>query len=135
MNNNNIFKKIINNKIKSYKIIENYDNIAILDIHPIKYGHTLVIPKNINTDNIFNISEKDYISLMIFTKKIALGLKKSIKCKRIGLFIMGFDVPHVHIHLIPINKESDIDFSKKRKTLSEEKFLFLLNKIKKLLIF
>ncbi|WP_185877284.1 HIT family protein [Blattabacterium cuenoti] len=130
----NIFHKIINNKIECYKLAEDYNHIAFLDIFPLKIGHTLVIPKNIYKDKIFSLSEKNYISIMIFSRKVAIGLEKSIPCKRIGMFIMGFEIPHIHIHLIPMDKESDCDFFKKRISLSKNKMNFLSKRIKKFII-
>ncbi|AGW85912.1 Hit-family protein [Blattabacterium sp. (Nauphoeta cinerea)] len=131
MNNNNIFQKIIDDKILSYKVAENSDHLAFLDIYPIKIGHTLVIPKKTNVDQIFSLSEKKFISIMSFTRKVALGIKRIIPCNRVGVFIMGFEIPHVHIHLIPMDKESDGNFSKKRMILSSKNFLILSEKIRK----
>ncbi|WP_185882843.1 HIT family protein [Blattabacterium cuenoti] len=129
---NNIFQQIITNEIHSYKIAENADFIAFLDIYPMKIGHTLVIPKKKNIGNIFYISEKDYLSIMIFSRKIALGIEHEIPCNRVGLFIMGFEIPnHVHIHLIPMDQESDGDFSKKRISLSNHQFHLISKRLKK----
>ncbi|WGH24894.1 MAG: HIT domain-containing protein [Candidatus Shikimatogenerans bostrichidophilus] len=125
----NIFKKIIKNKIKSYKIYEDNNNIAILDKYPVNYGHTLIIPKNISTGYIFNINIKKYISLMKFSYKIAKLLKKTIKCKKISLSVIGLEINYVHIHLIPINKIDDLNFKKKIK-ISNKKLKILLNNIK-----
>ncbi|WP_185861174.1 HIT family protein [Blattabacterium cuenoti] len=129
--NHNIFKKIINNEILSYKVAENYDYLAFLDIHPIKIGHTLIIPKRHNRDKIFSLSEKDFISIMSFTRKVAIGIEKIIPCNRVGLFVMGFEIPHIHIHLIPMDQEKDVDFSRKRIVLSSKNFQILSEKIKK----
>ncbi|WP_341655672.1 HIT family protein [Blattabacterium cuenoti] len=131
MNKNNIFQKIIHNKILSYKVAEDSNHLAFLDIYPIKIGHTLVIPKKSNRDKIFSLSEKEFISIMFFTRKIAIGIEKIIPCNRVGVFVMGFEIPHVHIHLIPMDKESDGNFSKKRMVLSSKKFKILSEKIKK----
>ncbi len=131
MNKNNIFQKIIHNKILSYKVAEDSDHLAFLDIYPIKIGHTLVIPKKSNRDKIFSLSEKEFISIMFFTRKIAIGIEKIIPCNRVGVFVMGFEIPHVHIHLIPMDKESDGNFSKRRMVLSSKKFKVLSEKIKK----
>ncbi|BBA17412.1 HIT family protein [Blattabacterium cuenoti] len=128
--NKNIFQKIIHNEILAYKVAENSDHLAFLDIHPIKIGHTLVISKKSNRDKIFSLSEKEFISIMYFTRKIALGIEKVIPCNRVGIFVMGFEIPHVHIHLIPMDKESDGNFSKKRIVLSSKNFKFLSEKIK-----
>ncbi|WP_185862046.1 HIT family protein [Blattabacterium cuenoti] len=129
--NNNIFHKIIKNEVSAYKVAENSDHLAFLDIYPIKIGHTLVIPKKSNRDKIFSLSEKDFISIMFFTRKVAIGIKKIIPCNRIGIFVIGFEIPHVHIHLIPMDQESDGNFSKKRIVLSEKNFQILSEKIKK----
>ncbi|WP_185873756.1 HIT family protein [Blattabacterium cuenoti] len=128
--NNNIFTKIINNEILSYKIAENKNHLAFLDIYPIKIGHTLVIPKK-NIDKIFSLTEKEFLSFMSFTRKIALVLEKVIPCNRIGVFVLGFEIPHVHIHLIPMDQENDVNFSKKRMIFSKKKLVILSKKIKK----
>ncbi|MDH3004305.1 MAG: HIT domain-containing protein [Candidatus Shikimatogenerans sp. JK-2022] len=127
---NNIFKKIINKKIKSYIISETKNNIAILDIYPIMIGHTLVIPKNINNSNFFNMNKLKYISLMNYSYKIANVLKKTIKCKKISLSIIGLDINYVHIHLIPINRIEDLNYKNKIK-MSNIQFIKILNNIKK----
>ncbi|QIK16536.1 HIT family protein [Blattabacterium sp. DPU] len=129
--NNNIFQKIINNEIIAYKVAENFDHLAFLDIHPMKIGHTLVISKKSNGDKIFSLSEKEFISIMSFTRKVAIGIERIIPCNRVGIFVMGFEIPHVHIHLIPMDKESDVNFSKKRIILSSKNFEILSEKIKK----
>ncbi|WGH25255.1 MAG: HIT domain-containing protein [Candidatus Shikimatogenerans bostrichidophilus] len=127
---NNIFKKIIKKEIESYIIYETKNNIAILDINPIIIGHTLTIPKNINNSNIFDMDKKKYISLMNFSYKIAKILKKTIKCKKISLSVIGLDINYVHVHLIPINTIKDLNFENKIK-MSKIKFINLLKKIKK----
>ncbi|WP_185853238.1 HIT family protein [Blattabacterium cuenoti] len=129
--NNNIFHKIINDEISAYKVAENSDHLAFLDIHPIKIGHTLVIPKKSNRDKIFSLPEKEFISVMSFTRKVAVGIEKIIPCNRVGIFVMGFEIPHVHVHLIPMDQESDGNFYKKRIILSARKFQILSEKIKK----
>ncbi|WP_185872126.1 HIT family protein [Blattabacterium cuenoti] len=129
--NKNIFQKIINHEISSYKVAEDYDHLAFLDIYPIKIGHTLVIPKKSDKDKIFSLSEKEFLSIMSFTRKVSLGIEKIIPCNRVGIFVMGFEISHIHIHLIPMDKESDGNFSKKRIPLSEKKFQILSQKIKK----
>ncbi|WP_185864936.1 HIT family protein [Blattabacterium cuenoti] len=126
---NNIFIDIIKNKIPCYKIAEDADHISFLDISPLKIGHTLVIPKNIYRDKIFSIPEKNFISIMIFSRKVAIGIEQAINCNRVGVFIMGFEIPHIHVHLIPMDQESDADFSKKRINLSTKKFNYLSKKI------
>ncbi|WP_185876732.1 HIT family protein [Blattabacterium cuenoti] len=128
--NKNIFQKIIDQELPSYKVAENSDHLAFLDINPIKIGHTLVIPKKNNEEKIFSLTEKEFISIMTFTRKVALGIEKVIPCNRIGIFVMGFEIPHVHIHLIPMDQESDGNFSKKKIILSDRKFKMLSKKIK-----
>ena len=105
-----IFTKIINNEIPSYKVHEDDNCIAFLDINPNTIGHTLCVFKK-EIDYLFDLSSKDYTVLMDFAKKIACGIKKSVDCERIGLAVVGLEVPHVHIHLIPINSVNDMNFS------------------------
>ena len=105
-----IFTKIINNDIPSYKVHEDDNCIAFLDINPNTIGHTLCVLKK-EIDYLFDLSSKDYTILMDFAKKIACGIKKSVECERIGLAVVGLEVPHVHIHLIPINSVNDMNFS------------------------
>ncbi|WP_185873218.1 HIT family protein [Blattabacterium cuenoti] len=126
----NIFNKIINNDVLSYKIAEDNEHLAFLDIYPLKIGHTLVIPKKNYNSKIFSMKEKNYISIMIFSRKIAIGIENAIPCNRVGMFIMGFEIPHVHIHLIPMDKESDANFLSERINLSDDKFKFISNKIR-----
>ena len=104
-----VFTKIIKKEISSFTVYEDSDVIAFLDINPIKMGHTLVVPK-IQIDHIFDLDNDDYNKLWTTTKKIANGLKKSVICKRIGISVIGFEVPHCHIHLIPINTMRDMNF-------------------------
>ena len=106
-----IFTKIIQGEIPSFKIAENDKFIAILDAFPITKGHVLVIPKR-EVDYIFDLSDHEYMELFAFAKKIALAMKKVINCNRIGISVIGLEVPHVHIHLIPINSIDDMNFSK-----------------------
>ncbi|MDH3004869.1 MAG: HIT family protein [Candidatus Shikimatogenerans sp. JK-2022] len=128
----NIFQKIIKKEKKSHIIYENKKNIAILDIYPVTLGHTLVIPKNIKDDYIFSMNTKKYLSLMKFSYFIANILKKSIKCKRISLSVVGLEIKYVHVHLIPINKIEDLNFlKKKKKKINEKKLNNILKKIKK----
>lgn len=128
--NKNTFRKIIDKEISCYKIDENDKYLAILDINPVKLGHTLVIPKKIYEDKIFNISEENFLSIMSFSRKIAIKIKKSLSCNRVGLFILGFEIPHIHIHLIPMNKEKDGNLFKKRIKLSNKKLDYILEKIR-----
>lgn len=123
-----IFTKIINGNIPSYKIAENDKFIAILDIQPLQLGHTLVIPKD-QIDYIFNQSDEILSEILLFSKKIAIAIEKVIDCKRVGLTVIGLEVSHTHIHLIPINSESDMNFSNSRLDLSPEEFENIAKKI------
>ena len=105
-----VFSKIVNGEIPCYKIDEDDKCLAFLDINPNSYGHTLCILKK-EVDYIFDLKHQDYISLMSFSKKIANAIKKSVSCKRIAMSVVGLEVPHVHVHLIPINKMEDLNFS------------------------
>tara|TARA_Y100000287_G_scaffold137583_1_gene112464 strand:- start:212 stop:607 length:396 start_codon:yes stop_codon:yes gene_type:complete len=104
-----VFTKIIKKEISSFTVYEDSDVIAFLDIKPVKMGHTLVVPKK-QIDYIFDLDNDDYNKLWTTTKKIANGLKKSVICRRVGISVVGFEVPHCHIHLIPINTISDMSF-------------------------
>ena len=123
-----IFSKIVAGEIPSYKIAENEKFYAFLDINPMTEGHTLVIPKQ-EVDYFFDICDEDMQEMMVFAKKIALGIKKAIPCKRVGVAVMGMEVPHAHIHLIPIEKETDMLFSKEKLKLPSEKFQEITKKI------
>jgi histidine triad (HIT) family protein len=113
-----IFSKIIAGKIPSYKIYEDDKHYAFLDINPNAIGHTLCVPKK-EVDKIFDLSEKDYNDLMEFSRKVALAIKKSIPCKRVGMSVIGLDVPHVHVHLIPLQSMEEATFQKKVKLTPE----------------
>ncbi len=117
-----IFSKIIKGEIPSYKIAENKDYLAFLDINPLVRGHTLVVPKN-GVDYIFDVEDNEYQGLFLFAKKVAKGIGQAIECKRVGIAVLGLEVPHAHIHLVPINGIYDIDFSKPKLSLSEEEFI------------
>ena len=117
-----IFTRIANGEIPSYKVAENEDYYAFLDIAPMAKGHTLVIPKNTEEDYIFNLDEKTYSGLCAFAKKVAEALKAVIPCKRVGVAVLGMEVPHTHIHLVPLQTEGDMDFRKKKLELSSEEF-------------
>jgi len=117
-----IFTKIINGEIPSYKIAENDDYYAFLDINPLHKGHTLVIPK-IEVDYLFDLPETIYEGLFKYSRTIALAIEKTIPCKRIGVAVIGLEVPHAHIHLVPINEVHDIDFKKPRVELTKEQFV------------
>ena len=127
-----IFTKIINGEIPCYKIAENYDFFAFLDINPNAKGHTLVVPKK-EVNKLFDLDEKTYLGLMNFSRKVALAIEKSVSCKRVGMTVIGLEVPHVHVHLIPLNSMNDIDF-KHKVNLKEEEFKAIANKISSLLL-
>ena len=116
-----IFSKIINGEIPCYKIAENEKFFAFLDISPLAKGHTLVVPK-IEVDYIFDLEDSLLAEMMVFSKKIAKAIEKSIKCQRIGIAVIGLEVPHCHIHLCPINGLGDLDFKKEKLSLSQEEF-------------
>ena len=109
-----IFTKIINGEIPCYKIAEDDRYFAFLDINPMTKGHTLVVPK-IEDDYIFNLDEDTYAGLMLFAKRVAHAVEAAIPCKRVGVAVLGMEVPHVHVHLIPLNSEKDMIFSNPRK--------------------
>lgn len=117
-----IFTKIAKGEIPSYKVAENDEFYAFLDINPLAKGHTLVIPKNVEEDYIFNLDEKTYLGLCAFARKVAKAVGKAVPCRRVGVAVLGMEVPHTHIHLIPLNSESDMDFRKKKLELSEKEF-------------
>ena len=123
-----IFSKIVAGEIPSYKIAEDEHFFASLDIHPLMPGHTLVIPKK-ETDYLFDIDDRELAAMIVFAKKIALALKTAIPCKRIGMAVVGMEVPHAHIHLIPINKETDMLFSKPKLNPTAEEMKAIAEKI------
>jgi histidine triad (HIT) family protein len=124
-----IFTKIINGEIPSYKIAEDENYYAFLDISPLKKGHTLVVPKQ-ETDYLFDLEDETLGGMMVFAKKIAKAIDKAIECKRVGVVVLGMEVPHAHIHLIPLDKESDASFTKPKLKLSEEEFAEIAEKIR-----
>jgi len=123
-----IFTRIINGEIPCYKVAEDERFFAFLDIHPLSKGHTLVIPKQ-ETDYLFDLSPELLGGLMQFAQKVARALQQSIDCKRIGVVVMGMEVPHAHIHLIPMHSEADMNFSRPKLTLSAEEFTTLAHQI------
>lgn len=123
-----IFTKIINGEIPSYKIAEDQNYYAFLDINPIAKAHTLVVPKK-ETDYIFDVDDTTLGGLMIFAKRVAKAIAKSVECKRVGVAVLGLEVPHAHIHLIPLNSESDVDFKKAKLQLSAAEFKEIAEKI------
>lgn len=114
-----IFTKIINGEIPCYKVAEDEHFLAFLDINPNAKGHTLVIPKK-EENKIFDLDKNSYSNLMEFSRKVAIAIEKSVKCERVGMAVIGLEVPHVHVHLIPLNEMDDIRFTKKVKLTSEE---------------
>ncbi|MEX6627223.1 HIT family protein [Tenacibaculum salmonis] len=122
-----IFTKIISGEIPSYKIAEDENFIAFLDINPNAKGHTLVVPKK-EENKLFDLSKEEYTNLMSFSFRVAKAIEKTIPCKRVGMSVIGLEVPHVHVHLIPLNTMADIQFVEKVK-LSEKEFLALTEKI------
>jgi histidine triad (HIT) family protein len=113
-----LFSKIVNGEIPCYKIAEDDRFFAFLDINPMTKGHTLVIPK-VEVDYIFDLDDKNLSDLILFAKKVAIAIEKSISCSRIGMAVIGLEVPHAHIHLIPINHESDMNFKNPKLKLTE----------------
>ena len=109
-----IFTRIAKGEIPSYKCAESDDFYAFLDISPLAPGHTLVIPKNVEDDYIFNLDPDTYEGLWAFTRKVAIALKAAVPCKRVGVAVLGMEVPHTHIHLVPLQTEADLDFRKEK---------------------
>ncbi len=123
-----IFSKIINGEIPSYKIAEDDKFYAFLDINPLAKGHTLVVPKK-EVDYIFNINDEEYQELFLFAKKVGVAIREVVECKKIGLTVIGLEVPHAHIHLIPINSIYDMDFKREKLKFTSEEFSDIANKI------
>ena len=115
-----IFTRIAKGEIPSYKVAENDEFYAFLDISPLAPGHTLVIPKNVEDDYIFHLDAGLYERLWAFARKVAIALKAAMPCKRVGVAVLGMEVPHTHIHLVPLQSEGDLDFRKKRPEISKE---------------
>lgn len=114
-----IFSRIAAGEIPSYKVAEDEKHFAFLDINPMAPGHTLVIPKK-EVDYLFDLSDEDYGELMEFARKVALKLKRAVPCKRVGVAVLGMEVPHAHIHLVPLQTEADMDFRAPKKELSAQ---------------
>ena len=115
-----VFTKIANGEIPSYKVAEDDDFYAFLDIAPMAAGHTLVIPKHLEDDYIFHLDEKTYSGLWNFARKVAIAIKNAIPCKRVGVAVLGLEVPHTHIHLVPLQSEADMDFKKSKLELPSD---------------
>ena len=126
-----IFSKIINGEIPSYKVAENEKFYAFLDINPLQKGHTLVVPKlaEPEADYIFDLEDDILSEMLVFAKQVARGIKGAVECKRVGVAVIGLEVPHVHMHLIPINKESDMSFSNPKMTLPSDEMVEIANSI------
>ena len=124
-----IFTKIVNGEIPSYKIAEDENYYAFLDIFPLAKGHTLVIPKK-EVDYLFDLDDETLKGLTAFSKRVAKAIDKTIECKRVGVVVLGLEVPHAHIHLIPLNRESDACFSSPKLKLAEEEFKAIAEKIR-----
>jgi histidine triad (HIT) family protein len=116
-----IFSKIVTGEIPSYKVAEDEHFLAFLDAFPLKRGHTLVVPKK-EIDYIFDLDDKTYLDLMDFSKKVATAIKKAIPCERLSMQVIGLEVPHAHVHLIPITTMADCNFSKEKLKFSKEEF-------------
>jgi len=125
-----IFSKIIAGEIPSYKIAENERFLAFLDVFPLVHGHVLVVPKK-ETDYIFDIADDELKEMMIFSKTVAAAIKKAIPCKRIGVAVIGLEVPHAHIHLVPMNTVSDINFTQPKLKPSSDELEAVAQKIRK----
>ncbi len=123
-----IFSRIVAGEIPCYKVAEDEKYFAFLDISPVAKGHTLVIPKH-EVDYIFDLDDEEYAGLTAFAKKVAAAMKKVMPCKRIGVAVLGLEVPHTHIHLVPINKESDMNFFKEKLSLPAEEMAEIAAKI------
>jgi len=125
-----IFTKIINREIPAYIVAEDERYIAFLDINPLVEGHTLVVPKQ-EVDFIFDLDDDTLAGLQLFSKKVALAIRKSIPCKRVGLAVVGLEVPHTHVHLVPMNTMGDLNFTRPKLHPSQEKLAAVSEKIRK----
>ena len=123
-----IFTKIVNGEIPCYKIAETIDFLAFLDVNPLAFGHVLVIPKK-EINYFFDIEDQLFAGLMLFSKKVSKAIEENVPCKRIGVAIIGLEVPHAHIHFIPLNSVGDINFSKPKLQFPEDKMIEICNKI------
>ena len=117
-----IFSRIIAGEIPSYKVAEDEAHYAFLDINPLHEGHTLVVPKR-EVDYIFDLEDEEYAALQLFAKRVAAAVRKSVPCKRIATAVIGLEVPHAHIHLVPIDTEDDMDFRKAKKDVAPERMV------------
>jgi histidine triad (HIT) family protein len=124
-----IFTKIINREIPSYTVAEDDRFIAFLDINPLSKGHTLVVPKK-EVDYFFDVDDDSLSALMVFSKRVAGAIRKATKCNRVGVAVIGFEIPHAHLHLVPMNGMGDINFANPKLKLSKEEFEKILSSIK-----
>ncbi|MDA3865507.1 MAG: HIT family protein [Salinivirgaceae bacterium] len=124
-----IFTKIAEGEIPAYKILESEQFLAFLDISPLKRGHMLVIPKK-HTDDLFDIDDQELAEMIVFAKKVAKALKKTYQCRKVGVAVLGLEVPHAHIHLVPINEERDINFSNAKLSLEDDEMKVIADTIK-----
>ena len=123
-----VFGMIIAGDIPCYKVAEDDNCIAFLDVNPVAKGHTLVVPKH-EIDYLFDLSDQEYAALTLFAKKVAAALKQAVPCKRIGVAVLGMEVPHAHIHLVPLNAESDLNFFKEKLSLPAEEMAAIAGRI------
>ena len=123
-----IFTKIINGEIPCYKVAEDADYFAFLDINPLREGHTLVVPKK-EIDYVFDLDDNQLAGLILFSKKVAAAIKSVFPCNRIGIAILGLEVPHTHVHLVPMDTMEDINFKNPKLKFSKEEFVEIANKI------
>ncbi|MCL7989264.1 HIT family protein [Sphingobacterium sp. lm-10] len=124
-----IFSQIVSGEIPAYKVAESNDYLAFLDVRPIAKGHVLVVPKE-ETDYIFDIGDDAYMGMWMFAKIVAQGIKKAIPCARVGVAVVGLEVAHAHIHLVPINQISDLNFEKPKLDFSEEEMLAISEQVR-----
>lgn len=125
-----IFAKIAAGEIPSYKVAENDKYYAFLDINPLKEGHTLIIPRR-EEDYYFDLDDIELAEIMVFTKRVAAAIKKAFPCKKVGMAVLGLEVPHAHIHLVPMQSEGDMNFANEKLKLTEEQFKEIAEKIQK----
>ena len=124
-----IFSRIAAGEIPSWKVAENEDFYAFLDINPVAKGHTLVIPEHVEDDYIFHLDERTYAGLWAFAREVAVAMKAAVPCKRIGVAVLGMEVPHTHIHLVPLQTEGDLDFRKPHLSLEAEEMKTIADSI------
>ncbi len=127
-----IFSKIVAGEIPAHKVAESNDFLAFMDVSPLAKGHVLVIPKK-ETDYIFDLDDDEYVGLWVFARIVASGIKKVFPCKKIGIAVIGLEVAHAHIHLVPLNEVHDLDFSKEKLSLSHDELALHAEKIREAL--